>query len=163
MTKFCREKVLINEMKVMQKLLDSAIEKEFCLEYGYGRYTLEGLKIAFLDEVGELIHEYKGRWCWWKKTQKPVDDMKLLEELVDSWHFALSIAYHEHYEFSKDAISYLLPRNLSWLVSKALISPELILEIMCCITTKLGLTIDDVYDAYVKKNEVNYERLKKGY
>lgn len=164
MKEICKESVLLNEMIEMQKALDSAIEKEFKLEYGIDRrYTLEGLKIALLDEIGEMIHESKANWCWWKKTQKPVDREKLLEELVDCYHFALSIAYHEHYEFSKEAINYLLPRSLSWLVAKMLTSSELILEIMVCITRKIGFTIDDVYEAYKKKNKVNYERIEENY
>ena len=44
--------------------------------------------MAILDEIGELTHELKANWCWWKKTQAPVDNEKVLGELVDIWHFA---------------------------------------------------------------------------
>ena len=77
---------LIKEMLKMQAKLDEAIMKE------YGLYTIDEEKLSFaiLDEVGELTHELKGNWCYWKKTQPPVDGEKVLGELVDIWHFVLS-------------------------------------------------------------------------
>lgn len=55
---------LIKEMLQMQTKLDEAIMKE------YGLYTIDekNLSFAILDEVGELTHELKGNWCWWKKN-----------------------------------------------------------------------------------------------
>ena len=156
-------KEMIDEMKAMQKLLDSSIEKEYGLEYGIGSYSLEGLKIALLDETGELIHECKSYWCWWKKTQKPADQGKILGELVDCLHFGLSIAYHEQFEFMDELVGILLDRNVSWLVSKMLVSPEVAIEVLICIAQKLGFTIEDVFEAYKKKNEENFKRLKEGY
>lgn len=77
---------LIKEMLDMQEKLDEAIMK------GYGLFYIDEEKLSFaiLDEVGELTHELKANWCWWKKTQAPVDDNKVLGELVDIWHFVLS-------------------------------------------------------------------------
>ena len=95
----------IEEMLNFQKMLDNSIESEYGLEYGKdAKYNLEGLKRALFDELGELNHEDKKSWCWWKKTQHEVDRNKLLEELVDCFHFSLSIAYHEsqHYKFNED-------------------------------------------------------------
>jgi dimeric dUTPase (all-alpha-NTP-PPase superfamily) len=31
------------------------------------------------------------------------------------------------------------------------------------LTEKLGFTFDEIYDAYIEKNKVNYERMKEGY
>ena len=85
-----KEYDLIKEMLQMQAKLDEAIMKE----YGLDEIDKENLKMAILDEVGELTHELKGEWCWWKKTQAPVDEEKVLGELVDIWHFVLSYQNH---------------------------------------------------------------------
>ena len=67
---------LIKEMLHMQSKLDKAIMKE----YGLEELDEEKLSFAILDEVGELTHELKGNWCYWKKTQPPVDGEKVLGE-----------------------------------------------------------------------------------
>lgn len=85
-----KEYELIKEMLQMQAKLDESIMKE----YGLTEIDEENLRMAILDEVGELTHELKGNWCWWKKTQSPVDDKKVLGELVDVWHFVLSYQNH---------------------------------------------------------------------
>lgn len=67
-----KEYDLIKEMLQMQAKLDKAIMDE----YGLEKLDEENLRMAILDEVGELTHELKGEWCWWKKTQAPVDEKK---------------------------------------------------------------------------------------
>lgn len=61
---------LIKEMLQMQAKLDEAIMKE----YGLEEIEEEKLNMAILDEIGELTHELKANWCWWKKAQPKVDD-----------------------------------------------------------------------------------------
>lgn len=64
-----KEYELIKEMLQMQAKLDKAIMDEYKLEE-----LDEGkLNLAILDEIGELTHELKANWCWWKKSQEPVD------------------------------------------------------------------------------------------
>lgn len=164
---------LIKEMLQMQAKLDEAIMKE----YGLDEIDEEKLCFAILDEVGELTHELKGNWCWWKKTQAPVDDNKVLGELVDVWHFVLS--YQNHFINGEKGIEYTctfkrnsknilsLMRNnefgltvafsdlVSWKWNK--------LERLTAITEFLCFTIEDVYKAYCGKNKINYQRLESGY
>lgn len=164
---------LIKEMLDMQEKLDEAIMKE----YGLTEIDEEKLYFAILDEVGELTHELKGNWCWWKKTQPPVDKEKVLEELVDVWHFVLS--YQNHFINGEKEIEYTctftrnsknilsLMRNnkfgltvafsdlVSWKWNK--------LERLTAISEYLGFTIEQIYKAYCKKNEENYRRLENGY
>ncbi len=168
-----KEFELIKKMLQMQAKLDKAIMKE----YGLTEIDEEKLCFAILDEVGELTHELKANWCWWKKTQAPVDDNKVLGELVDVWHFVLS--YQNHFingekgientcmvkRNSKNILS--LMRNnefgltvafsdlVSWKWNK--------LERLTAITEYLGFTIEQVYEAYCGKNKINYQRLKEGY
>ena len=72
----------LTQMFLMQETLNQNILKEF----GQDSMTKEKLQLAIIDELGELTHELKGNWCWWKKTQKPVDRKRVLEELVDVYH-----------------------------------------------------------------------------
>ncbi len=168
-----KEFELIKEMLPMQSKLDTSIMNA----YGLTEINKENLKMAILDEVGELTHELKGSWCWWKKTQAPVDDKKVLGELVDVWHFVLS--YQNHFNFGKETLySYLnekkysdgylerfregylnLPIALTLLVSDG----NYIIEMLIAITEYIGFTIEQVYEAYCGKNKINYQRLESGY
>jgi dimeric dUTPase (all-alpha-NTP-PPase superfamily) len=168
-----KEYELIKEMLQMQEKLDEAIMKE----YGLNEIDEENLRMAILDEVGELTHELKANWCWWKKTQAPVDKQKVLGELVDIWHFVLS--YQNHFNFGEEArLSYLneeelsngmLKRlrtkksNLSKVLTRLVIFESSIIPVLIAITEYLGFTIEQVYEAYCDKNKVNYQRLESGY
>lgn len=166
-----KEYELIKEMLQMQAKLDDAIMKE----YGLTEIDEKKLTFAILDEVGELTHELKSEWCWWKKSQPKVDKQKVLEELVDVWHFVLSWQNHfrggmsrtesqvatitkvylrEMKEIHKD-VAYMLVGVPNTSVSR--------LEKLCAITEYLGFKIEQVYEAYVNKNKINYQRLKEGY
>lgn len=164
---------LIKEMLQMQAKLDEAIMKE------YGLYTIyeEKLSFAILDEVGELTHELKGNWCWWKKTQPIVDNAKVLEELVDVWHFVLSWQNNfnggEEGLLTDDEIMEKVDDN-RWSIEeygKGIVikladlsySPLWKVEPLIAITEYLGFTVEQVYEAYVGKNKINYQRLKEGY
>lgn len=168
-----KEFELIKEMLPMQAKLDKSIMSA----YGLTEINKENLRMAILDEVGELTHELKGDWCWWKKTQAPVDDKKVLGELVDIWHFVLS--YQNHFNFGKETLlsfldeveisdrflerfreGYLtLPIALTLLVSDG----NSIIEMLIAITEYIGFTIEQVYEAYCGKNKINYQRLESGY
>lgn len=169
-----KEYELIKEMLQMQAKLDEAIMKE----YGLEELDEEKLNLAILDEIGELTHELKGNWCWWKKTQPKVDNAKVLEELVDVWHFVLSYTnnfndgesmfdagvvylnqdyqlYSSKMNFDKRAFTNMLSMLIeSWFDR---------LVVLIVITEHLGFTIEDVYQAYCEKNKINYQRLKEGY
>lgn len=168
-----KEYDLIKEMLHMQAKLDEAIMKE----YGLTEIDKENLKMAILDEVGELTHELKGEWCWWKKTQAPVDRKKVLGELVDIWHFVLS--WQNHFKDGEEGMinaravvrnskrilnliktkEYRLSEELSDLVAWPLCK----LERLIAIAEYLGFTIEQVYEAYCDKNKVNYQRLESWY
>lgn len=168
-----KEFKLIKEMLHKQAKLDKSIMSA----YGLTEINEENLRMAILDEVGELTHELKGDWCWWKKTQAPVDDKKVLCELVDVWHFVLS--YQNHFNkgeetlmsFSneKDSVdnflrrlrskTIFLPSALSYLTRYKLV----IIAVLVAITEYLGFTIEQVYEAYCGKNKINYQRLESGY
>lgn len=154
----------LNEISVMQSKLDESIlQKHDC------SFDLEKSKLALIDELGEMNHENKGNWCWWKSTQAPVDRNKLLEELVDAWHFAMSIYNHvrKGSDIRADVQSFEVVKyesfDLSTLIAWAITKDVVLIPIMIAISNKLGFTIEDVYQAYIEKNKVNYQRLKQGY
>ncbi|WP_462289454.1 dUTP diphosphatase [Holdemanella biformis] len=164
---------LIKKMLQTQAKLDEAIMDE----YGLEKLDEENLKMAILDEIGELTHELKANWCWWKKTQEPVDMGKVLEELIDVWHFVLS--YQNHFVNGEKGIEYTCTfkrnskqiltflRNNKFSLTDAF--SDLVswkwdkLERLTAITEFLGFTIEQVYKAYCGKNKINYKRLKEGY
>ncbi len=152
---------MIDEMLKMQRALDDAIYKEHNVEFDE-----EKCKLAMIDEIGEFNHEVKSSWCWWKKTQKPIDREKALEELVDIWHFALSLMYHRmddddsDFPYIEDVMDDL---SLSYSYLAIIGNYTYKMEALEGIGKKFGYTLEDVYEAYKKKNQVNYERLAKGY
>lgn len=169
-----KEIELIKEMLQMQAKLDEAIMKE----YGLTKIDEKKLGFAILDEVGELTHELKGDWCWWKKTQPQVDKSKVLGELVDIWHFVLS--WENNFNGGKEdglLTDDVLMKNVDdnrWEIETHEIGIIVKLADLSCfqlwkvepliaITEYLGFTVEQVYKAYCKKNKVNYQRLKEGY
>ena len=74
----------IYELKERQMMLDNKFKKKM----GIKKISPELIKVAYLDEVGELIHELKPLWCYWKKDNKPVDKRRVLEELSDCLHLS---------------------------------------------------------------------------
>lgn len=164
---------LIKKMLQMQSKLDEAIMKE----YGLDEIDEEKLNMDILEEVGELTHELKANWCWWKKTQAPVDEEKVLEELVDVWHFVLS--WQNHFMSGEEGLrkEKVMVENIKQYVwGMKNIKKEFVyvltdlpsftdsrVEALIAITEHLGFTIEDVYQTYCEKNKVNYQRLESGY
>lgn len=155
----------LQEMIRMQRALDKAIYDGHDVDYDYKK-----TKLALIDELGELTHELKGNWCWWKKTQKPVDRTKVLEELVDCWHFAMSIAYHDcdSWGFKTYLICETVARRKAetydlYKLITDVISSDFDLEPIFALTYTLGFTFDDVYWMYLTKNAENFSRLERGY
>ena len=161
---------MILEMAEMQKKLDEAL-----LEKGKALGKIDGFDrercmFALIDEIGEMVHELKGEWCWWKATQKPVERAKVLEELVDAWHFGLSLDNHNdddmlrfHSMWSKENWSYsVFLRTYRYLIERAYFD-ELVTPMLYKITYILGFTMEDVYQGYIKKNKENYARIERGY
>lgn len=168
-----KEFELIKEMLQMQAELDKSIMSA----YGLTEINEENLRMAILDEVGELTHELKGDWCWWKKTQAPVDDKKVLGELIDVWHFVLS--YQNHFNGGENGIlnALMFIRN-SDNIFKLLMTNEYKLsetltdlatwnihkmERLIAISEYLNFTMEQVYECYCDKNKINYQRLESGY
>lgn len=157
-----KEKIL--EMLKMQEALDNSF-----LQYmGNDKLDIEKVRMALFDELGEVNHEMKAKWCYWKKSQKPVDRDKLKEEISDVWHFALSlhrlrngIVFFEKIPMGTK----IWHDNVEWddiLRSMALGDDDILYDCIA-LTEKLGFTFDEIYEGYIEKNKENYERMKRGY
>lgn len=168
-----KEFELIKEMLHKQAELDKSIMSS----YGLTEIDEEKLRFATLDEVGELTHELKANWCWWKKTQEPVDRGKVLGELVDVYHFVLS--YCNHFEWGIDGLgsNRCMARDVAKCQESLKTGESKYVDYLCdlvdypfnkihkliAITEYLGFTVEQVYEAYGDKNKINYQRLKEGY
>lgn len=162
----------LKEMFQMQRTLNENILNEF----GEEATTEEKLELAIIDELGELTHELKGDWCWWKKTQKPVDRKRVLEELVDVYHFVMiSEMMRKHsstdevidsilnkYEFSINHFDELEKERLDYLIGDISYSYDK-LKVLLQLTKCLQFSFDEIYQEYINKNRENYDRLARGY
>lgn len=164
---------LIEAMLKKQDELNSAIMKEF----GLTTISKEQIDLATLDEIGEFTHELKGDWCWWKKSQEPVDRNKALEELADVFHFVLiyELLYGkrkyltdpEQYWGSPCSYMPMVQMDIGFGIANALISILKLVDgrlmYLLALSEHLGFCLDEVYAAYMRKNAINMERLKNGY
>lgn len=157
-----KEKII--EMLKMQEALDNSF-----LQYmGNDKLDIEKLRMALFDELGEVNHEMKAEWCYWKKSQKPVNRDKLKEELSDVYHFALTLHRLSHgFNFDEGYIRYgeTIHEDDNWfkMINVVIESSFAHLYEVVIITEKLGFTFDEMYQAYIDKNKENYERMKRGY
>ena len=158
-----KEKII--EMLKMQEALDNSF-----LQYmGNDKLDIEKVRMALFDELGEVNHEMKAEWCYWKKSQKPVDRDKLKEELSDVWHFALTLhRLFNDYNFSiskYNKVEKLYRAQKCWFDILKVVADGYVnvLYHTMILTERLGFTFDEIYQAYIDKNKENYERMKRGY
>lgn len=164
------DKEMIESMLDMQAKLDETLLKVRGFTYS-DLLRQRAYDRAILDELGELNHELKGDWCWWKKSQKPVDRSRVLEEFVDVLHFCLSqtlaeIATTQHPDYHREILMDIFVKHqsddeldiLDWQEchQRALIKAFRLMK-------WLEFTPEEVYEAYKKKNAVNFQRQREGY
>lgn len=157
-----KEKII--EMLHIQEDLDNSFMKYI----GNDKLDIEKVKMALFDELGEVNHEMKEEWCYWKKSQKPVDRDKLKEELADVLHFCLTLhRLYNGFDFSleeyKESKFWYLNNSWDYLLRNIAIPDNDTLYDYFVMIEKLGFTFDEMYDAYMEKNKINYERMKRGY
>jgi len=157
------------EMFELQKVYDDRVFREF----GIRDVEERRWEAAWLDELGELNHELKSRWCWWKKTQKPENREKVLEELVDVWHFGLMYMHKcgdrkidwpvKLYNEMKGIIA-----MTGWMPADCVGESQDEYDDYMAInliglSASCGFTMTEVYEAYKKKNAENHARMDRGY
>lgn len=78
----------LNELFRLQKELDERINSQRGIEKSIDEWVI-GLTIAMESEIDEIRREVN--WKWWK-NDKPIDFGLLREEVIDMWHFLISLS-----------------------------------------------------------------------
>lgn len=159
----------LQQLFTMQKELDAFIEKTQGIDFDVFREKT----LALLVELGELANETRCFKFW--STKGPSEDAVILEEFVDSVHFLLSLGimkgFNDLKEWPTDARDASLT-ELFLQAQQAIIvfgnepERENYEEIWKCygaIARTLQFDAQQIIDAYISKNEKNYERQRTGY
>ena len=124
---------------------------------------------AIWVECAELLDHYG--WKWWKKQSPNQAQIEL--ELVDIWHFGLSILL-SNYDIEK-SISLIsegmtdqrgsgkFRENLEEFTSNTLQTRSFDLKRFNQVMNDVGLTFEKLYVGYISKNVLNSFRQDKGY
>jgi len=154
----------------MQKELDQRIESKHQLE---NERLIERKILALLVEIGELANETRCFKFW--SIKPPSKDEIILEEYVDGLHFLLSIGLELHMSDLNEMKPKKSNENLtdqfltifheaSLLKKKFSIDTYLhLFQHYLNLGLSLGFTMDEIYEAYISKNEINHERQNQGY
>lgn len=156
----------LKELLEMQRVLDESI----LTAKGIKEYPLENMKVALFVELGELMNEFPTKFKHWKSSAKDNRE-KGLVEYVDCLHFVLSLAnqdeyfeLHTPYEEAQFKYIHGIWETIN-LISRA-IEGDFFISLflgLFQLGKELGFTWEEIYEAYKRKNEVNYQRLRSGY
>lgn len=155
----------LDEMINMQRQLDKYIMDKQGIEYT--DEVSDKIRLALFVELGELFNELPSIFKHWKPNA--VDDRaKALVEYVDCLHFAMSL----HYFYSDDGLELgtltlhedCAYKNLDeildyiFIIDTSLYHPSNLLSEVLNLGCYLGFTWDEVYNTYIEKNKINYDR-----
>lgn len=159
----------LSQLFTMQQELDSFIQKN--REGNADVFKEKGL--ALLVELAELANETRSFKFW--STKGPSETEVILEEYVDSIHFLLSLGIEKGFDRMSDWPEEEVHGDLTALFLK---TTESIIRFMNELTMEsyesmwihygaiaksLGFTYENIIDAYILKNDENYQRQKTGY
>jgi dimeric dUTPase (all-alpha-NTP-PPase superfamily) len=161
----------LEKLFAMQQALDQHIEKK----HGLQDEDLFNRKVlALLVEIGELANETRCFKFW--SVKPPSGKKVILEEFVDGVHFILSLGIE--CDFQKQALSinnvptalsvteqFLLinERVIRFQNSKSVTNYIALFEGYIQLSMLLGITYEEMEQAYFDKNEVNYQRQQNNY
>ena len=148
----------IKKMLKTQKELDTALFEKG----GLKEYPVEQIKTAYRVELGEALQEWKS-FKYWKKNKGIIDINKLLEELSDCLHFALSLENEiKNYNY-EEVFKYYDKYDLYEIIDKCFTIYGTVLGDTIALGLKLGFTLDQLEEAYYKKNKINWDRIANNY
>jgi dimeric dUTPase (all-alpha-NTP-PPase superfamily) len=125
---------------------------------------------AIWIECAELLDHYG--WKWWKKQTPDVDQIAL--ELVDIWHFGLSLMLLSYDSkdvlvdqveqiFMSPVISDDFAIDLESFTEKTLITKDFDLQGFARLMAGINMDFETLYVGYVGKNVLNFFRQDYGY
>lgn len=162
----------LQQLFYMQKQLDTHIEMTHQLE---SEVLFDRKVLALLVELGELANETRCFKFW---SLKPSSEKQIvLEEFVDGIHFMLSLGLEETYEQSLTNIQVNSTSQLTvneqflqvyeavhkFRNNRSLKTYENMFRQFLILGEMLGFNGEEIYDAYMEKNKVNFERQQQGY
>lgn len=159
----------LSKLFTMQRELDSFIQNN--RETNTDVFREKGL--ALLVELAELANETRSFKFW--STKGPSENAVILEEYVDSIHFLLSLGIEKGFdtvsvwpegERSGELTELFIKTTeaiVHFLNELTIESYESVWIHYGAIANKLGFSHANIIDAYIAKNEENYERQKTGY
>lgn len=120
-------------------------------------------------ECGELVDHYG--YKWWKKQEPDLEQVRL--EVVDIWHFGMSMLLDGRaHDVIADELLAALPADLpalsvldaaEALACRALAARRFDVASFFGLLQAAGMDFDDLYEAYVGKNVLNFFRQDHGY
>lgn len=151
-------------MLVLQDEMNSRVDQHWLAR---GREWYRAIWI----ECAELMDHYGG-WKWWKAAERDVEQVML--EIVDIWHFGLSIRIRPDRDHTRSAAEiagewrHPLPsrgflRDVETLAEHALATHGFLVPIVPTLLADIGRDFDALYRAYVGKNVLNFFRQDHGY
>lgn len=161
--------MLLNTLFTMQKSLDTYIQTEKKINHDV--FLEKGL--ALLVELAELANETRCFKFWSEKG--PSEKELILEEYVDSIHFLLSLGIEMNHDTLEKWPSNHLDETLTLLflhtqssINYFLLEPTIdnykdVWSWYGAIASHLGFSHNEVVQAYIEKNNKNYERQRSGY
>ena len=148
----------IKKMLTTQKELDAALFEKG----GLKEYPIEQIKTAYRVELGEALQEWKS-FKYWKKNKGIIDINKLLEELSDCLHFALSLENEiKNYNY-EEVFKYYDKYDLYEIIDKCFTIYGTVLEDTVALGLCLGFTLEQLEEVYYKKNKINWDRIANNY
>lgn len=181
---------MMEQMFKLQLEEDRKVQEAHGVDYQQILYE-DRYYFALLDEFGELNHELKPYWCWWKNTVGRVDWEAVKEEFSDVTHFIFSFClarsrgrqdenflnleepYFKDVDYSYTAPELLRPR-ISRIIQDItdyvafkesdIYSDQMLIRYWFRLSQMLQLDFEkDVYEPYIRKNAVNQQRVADGY
>ncbi|SHN06488.1 dUTP diphosphatase [Gracilibacillus kekensis] len=153
----------------MQKDLDSYILAQHDLK---NENVFDKKVLALLVEVGELANETR---CFKYWSLKPASGKEVIaEEYVDGIHFILSLGlelgineYAPKVKENEQDLTTLFHHVFQSITTlkgeQTLAAYYNVFDTYVTLGQKLGFSSEDIKNAYVDKNKVNYERQNQGY
>ncbi|WP_077327370.1 dUTP diphosphatase [Virgibacillus siamensis] len=153
----------------MQEQLDKYIESQHDLS---GRNLFQEKSLALLVELGELANETRCFKFW---STKPRNERSIiLEEYVDGIHFLLSLGLEKGMIFSRvnpsapvgsetDQFNRVYDASVLFRQEPTEVNYAALFEYYVQLGELLGFDEEAIQQAYLKKNEINYERQDQGY
>ena len=123
---------------------------------------------AIWTECAELLDHYG--WKWWNQQSKDIDQVKL--EIVDIWHFGLSMLMIEETDFDdvaeqmetlQNTSSNLDFRGAVENLARSALENRFDIECFVGVMNALPMTLNELYGIYKGKNVLNRFRQKHGY